>query len=84
MSRPASQTTLEQENRLLRYMLARAHDGAGHRIYGDDGELQCPVCWIDFVRDSAHEIQRKLEEAGMRELQKAIANGEWPPKKESV
>ena len=80
MSRPASQTTLEQENRLLRYMLARAHDGTGHRLYGDDGELQCPTCWIDFVRDPAHEIQRKLEEAGMRELQRAIAAGEWPPK----
>ena len=68
------------EGRILRYLLARAHDGPKHRIYGDDGELQCSACWIDFVRDSAQDIQRKLEESGMRELQRAIAAGEWPPK----
>lgn len=71
---------LKDENRILRYLLGRSHDGPKHRIYGDDGELQCSACWIDFVRDSAQDIQRKLEEAGMRELQRAIAAGEWPPK----
>lgn len=71
---------LLEENRILRYLLAMAHDGPKHRIYGDDGELQCSVCWIDFVRDSAQGIKRKIEEAGMRELQRAIEAGEWPPK----
>lgn len=71
---------LKEENRILRYLLGRSHDGPKHRIYGDDGELQCSACWIDFVRDSAQDIKRKLEESGMRELQRAIAAGEWPPK----
>lgn len=72
--------SINEENKVFRRLLAMAHDSEKHRIYGDDGELQCSACWIDFVRDSAQDIQRKLEEAGMRELQRAIAAGEWPPK----
>lgn len=71
---------LEEENRTLRYLLAVGHDSVSHRIYGDDGELQCPVCHIDFVRDPAKDIKRKLEESGMRELRQAIFDGLWPPK----
>lgn len=71
---------LTDENKIFRRLLALAHDRPGHLIYGDDGELQCSVCWVDFVRDSAQDIQRKLQESGMRELQRAIAAGTWPPK----
>ena len=71
---------LQEENRILRYLLAMAHDSEKHRIYGDDGELQCSVCWVDFVRDSAQDIKRKIEEAGMRDMQRLVAAGEWPPK----
>lgn len=72
--------SIKEENKIFRRLLAMAHDSEKHRIYGDDGELQCSACRIDFVRDSAQDIRRKLEEAGMRELQLAIASGEWPPK----
>ena len=75
-----SGSQLKEENRILRYLIGRSHDGPKHRIYGDGGELQCSACWIDFVRDSAQDIQRKIEEAGMRELQRAMDAGEWPPK----
>jgi len=47
-------------------------------IYGDDGELQCSGCWIDFRRDAVAEIERKLYESGMRELQRMVDAGEWP------
>lgn len=30
-------------------------------LYGDDGELQCGVCRIDFKRESISEIRRKIE-----------------------
>ena len=69
---------LKSDNRKLRYLLARQHDSAKHMLYGDDGELQCSVCWIDFRRDPVVDIERKLYEAGMRELQRMIAAGEWP------
>jgi len=67
-----SGSQLKEENRILRYLIGMSHDGPKHRIYGDDGELQCSACRIDFVRDSAQDIQRKIEEAGMRELQRAM------------
>ena len=69
---------LRSDNRKLRYLLARQHDSATHRIYGDDGELQCSACWIDFRLDTVADIERKIYEAGMRELQRLIAAGEWP------
>ncbi len=70
---------LQADNRKLRYLLARQHDSATHRIYGDDGELQCSACWIDFRLDTVADIERKLYEAGMRELQRLISFDEWPP-----
>lgn len=70
---------LQADNRKLRYLLARQHESATHRIYGDDGELQCGACWIDFRLDTVADIERKLYEAGMRELQRLTAVGEWPP-----
>lgn len=52
---------LEQENTRLREMLWFNHGHQGHPIlYGDDGEMQCNTCRIDFKRDSAEEIQRKV------------------------
>ena len=29
-------------------------------LYGDDGEMQCSDCHIDFLRDSAEKIQEKI------------------------
>lgn len=72
--------SIKEENKIFRRLFAMAHDSEKHRIYGDDGELQCSSCRIDFVRDSAQDIRRKLEASNMRELQRAIATGEWPPR----
>lgn len=69
---------LQKDNRTLRYLLARQHDGPRHMIYGDDGELQCSACWIDFRLDTVDEIERKLHEAGMRDLEGLIQRGEYP------
>lgn len=66
-ARPAS---LTHENRLLREMLAIRVAGVTG-LYTDDGELQdsSELPMIDFKRDSAEEIRRKLTERGMRKLQ---------------
>jgi len=69
---------LKSDNRKLRYLLARQHDSAKHMLYSNDGELQCNVCWINFQRDPVADIERKLYEASMRELQRMVASGEWP------
>jgi len=71
---------LRADNVRLRYLLARQHDGPKHMIYGDDGELQCGACFIDFRRDSVPDIEKKLHDSGMRELQRLIDAGEWPIK----
>ena len=62
-------TTLEEDNRILRELLALRV--AGMLLYGDDGELQDTTeqPWIDFRRDSAQAIRRKLHERAVRKLQ---------------
>ena len=66
---------LRADNRLLRYLLAMAHNSATHLIYGDDGELQCGACLVDFVRDPASTIHKKIKDARLREIQRAFEDG---------
>lgn len=63
---------LEGGERLLRQMLAIRVAGA--ILYADDGELQDNSVqpFIDFKRDSAKEIERKLLERGMAKAWKSI------------
>jgi hypothetical protein len=44
----------------LRELLFRQHPCDGK--YGDDGEMQCAACKIDFRRDTAEEIRTKMNE----------------------
>ena len=60
--------TLVAENEKLRYLLCCQHQ---HSCYTDDGEMQCGECDIDFVRDSADEIQNKMTAWGIKEIEKA-------------
>lgn len=64
------------ESRALRLLLARRHS---HRDWGivytgmyvDDGELQCPYCGCDFLRDSVSMLDRKMEVFDLKMAQKA-------------
>ena len=38
--------------------------------YGDDGEMQCGKCMIDFRRDSAEEIKRKIAARNLERMKK--------------
>jgi len=51
---------LETENRQLRELLFAHHFGHYKYLYGDDGELQCAKCVVDFRRDSIEEIREGL------------------------
>jgi len=49
---------LLSENKKLRRLLWLSHGCQG--LYGDDGEMQCNECRIDFLRDSADDIELKI------------------------
>lgn len=53
----------------LRYLLWLTHPCLGK--YGDDGEMQCSECRIDFKRDTAEHIERRIMERGRRLLERA-------------
>lgn len=48
---------LKAENKLLRKLLWERHGCDTISLYGDDGELQCGKCMIDFKRLPAKEIE---------------------------
>lgn len=48
------------EEMLLRKMLWLRHGCDG--LYGDDGEMQCARCMLDFLRMSPHDIERRFFE----------------------
>jgi len=56
----------EAEN-VMRRLLWMMH-GADHVLYGDDGEMQCSKCMIDFKRMSAQDIERKFWEIGNKAI----------------
>ena len=50
------------EIRELRRLLWIYHLKHTNHLYGDDGEMQCPVCRVDFKRDSVRFIGKRLHE----------------------
>lgn len=48
----------------LRRLLWLSHGCLG--LYGDDGEMQCGHCLIDFKRDTVEQIEKRLVERGKR------------------
>ena len=45
----------------LRYLLW-LHHGHMEYLYGDDGEIQCAKCFLDFKRDSIEIILERIHE----------------------
>lgn len=70
---------LGAENVVLRRLLWLRHDPAHYSaLYGDDGEMQCPVCVIDFRRMPAVEIERFFGEMALQQFAKKIPLNSWP------
>lgn len=57
---------MPEGERTLRRLLWLNHGHIG--LYGDDGEMQCGQCGIDFVRFSVPEIDAAFEQRGMHAL----------------
>ena len=56
------------EEQILRKLLWMRHGCPFHALYGDDGEMQCNVCRIDFKRDPAEIIEQRFMEINMLSL----------------
>lgn len=63
---------LEAENETLRSLLWLRHGCPFPALYGDDGEMQCHECCLDFKRDSAQRISERFTEIGMKKYMKEI------------
>ena len=60
------------ENVLLRKLLWLRHGCPFHALYGDDGEMQCSACGIDFKRASAEYIERRFIEINQPKMAEAF------------
>jgi hypothetical protein len=49
------------ESHQLRHLLWLNHGCTIDHLYGDDGEMQCQKCMIDFKRDSIEIIECRLK-----------------------
>ena len=65
---------LIKENKELRELLWLRHGCSFFQLYGDDGEMQCTSCMIDFKRDSAEKISRAFTKMGFDILIKHAEN----------
>lgn len=63
---------LQKENQILRELLWLRHGCMG--LYGDDGEMQCNSCIIDFKRDSVLKIKDRFEEMGRKAVKDLFQN----------
>ena len=60
---------------ILRRLLWFRHNCPLAALYGDDGEMQCNSCGIDFKRFTAQEIDEAFIRIGMQRLIEAQRNG---------
>jgi len=63
----------EYENKRLRYLLWIRHQGKDCYLYGDDGEMQCNACVIDFKRDTPDQIATRFMKINHSDQAKALA-----------
>ena len=61
------------EEQLLRKLLWVRHGCPFPALYGDDGEMQCHNCGIDFKRMAAKDIERRFIEINMPEIKAFFA-----------
>lgn len=57
---------LEADDKRWRRLLWLRHGCEG--LYGDDGEMQCGMCRMDFKRDDPESIERRWRERGLASL----------------
>lgn len=66
---------VETENAALRRLLAVRHGCPPGALYGDDGELFCNACMIDFRREPVERIAARFTARGLARRGESPANG---------
>ena len=64
-----------EANKDLRQLLWLKHGCNITSLYGDDGEMQCNKCLIDFKRDTPESIKKRFTQLGLDKAKKEIENG---------
>ena len=64
---------LHAENEKLRMLLWLRHGCTS--LYGDDGEMQCGSCIIDFKRDTADSIEHKWYTENQKAIEEYMKQG---------
>jgi hypothetical protein len=74
------QKQVVEDNGMLRRLLFIRHGCSGPTLYGDDGEMQCKACGIDFRCMSATEIEARWQQIGLQKLAQAQVkpSNSWP------
>jgi len=69
---------LKKENLKLRELLWTSHGHQG--LYGDDGEMQCGMCPLDFKRDPVNRIEAIFAKRALENYIEALKKkaGEHP------
>lgn len=65
--------TLEEENKILREYLWLNHGCSYPALYGDDGNMQCLKCMLDFKKDTIETIQDKFAQKQVEFLEKVYS-----------
>jgi len=63
---------MKEENEKLRKLLWLRHGCPFSALYGDDGEMQCHVCELDFKRDSIEKIEQRFYDMGLEKYKKSL------------
>ena len=61
--RPSTWLQLKKENEQLRAFFWMNHGCDSSALYGDDGELQCCMCQLDFKRDDLEHLFDRVRES---------------------
>jgi len=62
------ETTSGCKEMKLRELLWVNHGCPTHALYGDDGEMQCSICGIDFKRDSESTIREIIITRNLKKM----------------
>lgn len=68
----------DEREATLRRLLFLRHGCSGHVLYGDDGEMQCAACMIDFRRDTPEQIEKRFQELALKKLAQVQSKGLVP------
>ena len=67
---------IKLDEKVLRKLLWLKHGCSIESLYGDDGEMQCSNCLIDFKRDSIERIDQGLTKKQNAPLNSALSDTE--------